>query len=69
MCVDIHQAVARKSEDYLAELSRYNYVTPKSYLDLLSIFSAMIGQKKRELHWARQRMKAGLDKVTLIWKS
>uniref|UniRef100_A0A8C9T0G9 Dynein axonemal heavy chain 1 n=1 Tax=Scleropages formosus TaxID=113540 RepID=A0A8C9T0G9_SCLFO len=50
-------------EQYLAELSRYNYVTPKSYLELLSIFSALIGCKKNDLHSARQRMKTGLDKL------
>lgn len=63
MCMDVHQTVARKCEQYLAELSRHNYVTPKSYLDLLAIFSALIGRKKQELHSARQRMKIGLDKV------
>ncbi|XP_066527086.1 dynein axonemal heavy chain 1 [Hoplias malabaricus] len=63
MCVEIHQTVAQKCEQYRAELSRYNYVTPKSYLDLLSIFSALIGRKKQELHGARQRMKTGLDKL------
>ena len=55
--------VARKCEQYHTELSRYNYVTPKSYLELLSILSALIGRKKQELHGARQRMKTGLDKV------
>lgn len=68
MCVEIHQMVALKCEQYHAELSRYNYVTPKSYLELLSIFSALIGRKKQELHSARQRMKGGLDKVTATWK-
>uniref|UniRef100_A0A8B9RJH5 Dynein, axonemal, heavy chain 1 n=1 Tax=Astyanax mexicanus TaxID=7994 RepID=A0A8B9RJH5_ASTMX len=63
MCVEIHQMVAQKCEQYRAELSRYNYVTPKSYLELLSIFSNLIGRKKQELHGARQRMKTGLDKV------
>ncbi|XP_046731532.1 dynein axonemal heavy chain 1 [Silurus meridionalis] len=63
MCVEIHEMVARKCEQYRAELSRHNYVTPKSYLELLSIFSALIGCKKQELHSARQRMKVGLDKL------
>ena len=63
MCVRIHQAVAKKCEQYLAELSRHNYVTPKSYLELLSVFSSLIGRKKQELHSERQRMKTGLDKV------
>ncbi|XP_013988847.1 dynein axonemal heavy chain 1 isoform X2 [Salmo salar] len=63
MCMEIHQMVARKCAQYLAELSRYNYVTPKSYLELLAIFSSLIGRKKQELHSARQRMKTGLDKL------
>uniref|UniRef100_UPI0037E91524 dynein axonemal heavy chain 1 n=1 Tax=Semicossyphus pulcher TaxID=241346 RepID=UPI0037E91524 len=63
MCVKIHQTVARKCEQYLAELSRHNYVTPKSYLELLKIFSDLIGRKKQELCGARQRMKTGLDKL------
>lgn len=64
MCVKIHQMVARKCEQYLAELSRYNYVTPKSYLELLKIFSDLTGRKKQELCSARQRMKTGLDKAS-----
>ncbi|XP_071059360.1 dynein axonemal heavy chain 1-like [Pseudochaenichthys georgianus] len=63
MCVEIHQMVARKCDQYLAELSRYNYVTPKSYLELLKIFSDLIVRKKQELCSARQRMKTGLDKL------
>ncbi|KAF0035263.1 hypothetical protein F2P81_013021 [Scophthalmus maximus] len=49
MCVKIHQMVAKKCEQYLAELSRYNYVTPKSYLELLKIFSTLTGRTKQEL--------------------
>ncbi|KAJ8259834.1 hypothetical protein GJAV_G00174010 [Gymnothorax javanicus] len=63
MCMNVHQTVARKCEQYRAELSRHNYVTPKSYLDLLAIFSSLIGRKKQELHSARLRMKTGLDKL------
>ncbi|XP_051777061.1 dynein axonemal heavy chain 1 [Erpetoichthys calabaricus] len=63
MCVDIHQTVAVKSIQYLSELSRYNYITPKSYLELLSIFSRLIGMKKQELNVAKNRMKTGLDKL------
>uniref|UniRef100_A0A3Q3IZZ6 Dynein, axonemal, heavy chain 1 n=1 Tax=Monopterus albus TaxID=43700 RepID=A0A3Q3IZZ6_MONAL len=63
VCVKVHQMVARKCEQYLSELSRHNYVTPKSYLELLKIFLYLIGQKKKELCSARQRMKTGLDKL------
>ena len=63
MCVEIHQSVARKCQVYLAELARHNYVTPKSYLDFLSIFCSLIGKKKQELKTAKNRMEGGLDKV------
>ncbi|XP_073667291.1 dynein axonemal heavy chain 1 [Tursiops truncatus] len=63
VCVYIHQSVAKKCVEYLAELARHNYVTPKSYLELLNIFSILIGQKKQELKTARNRMKSGLDKL------
>ncbi|XP_006892361.1 PREDICTED: dynein heavy chain 1, axonemal [Elephantulus edwardii] len=63
VCVSIHQSVAIKCTEYLAELSRHNYVTPKSYLELLNIFSILIGQKKQELKTAKDRMKSGLDKL------
>lgn len=48
---------------YLAELARHNYVTPKSYLDFLSIFSSLIGKKEQELRTAQKKMRSGLDKV------
>ncbi|KAL8212346.1 UNVERIFIED_CONTAM: Dynein heavy chain 1, axonemal [Gekko kuhli] len=63
MCVEIHQSVAQKCKVYLAELGRHNYVTPKSYLELLSIFTTLIGKKKQELKVAKTRMKSGLDKL------
>uniref|UniRef100_A0A8C3HTZ9 Dynein axonemal heavy chain 1 n=1 Tax=Chrysemys picta bellii TaxID=8478 RepID=A0A8C3HTZ9_CHRPI len=63
VCVAIHQSVAVKCKVYLAELARHNYVTPKSYLELLGIFTALIGKKKQELNTAKKRMKSGLDKV------
>ncbi|XP_050390512.1 dynein axonemal heavy chain 1 [Patella vulgata] len=63
MCQAIHQSVARNSERFLAELSRHNYVTPTSYLELLGIFSNLVGMKKSELNLARNRLKTGLDKL------
>ncbi|XP_056267415.1 dynein axonemal heavy chain 1 [Pseudoliparis swirei] len=63
MCVRIHQLASRRCALYRAELSRHNYVTPKSYLELLKVFSHLIGRKKLELSGERQRMKTGLDKL------
>ncbi|XP_045153350.1 dynein axonemal heavy chain 1 [Echinops telfairi] len=63
VCVCIHQSVASKCAEFLAELARHNYVTPKSYLELLNIFSILIGQRKKELKTAKTRMNSGLDKL------
>ncbi|XP_066453022.1 dynein axonemal heavy chain 1 isoform X2 [Eleutherodactylus coqui] len=63
MCVEMHQSVALKSKQYLAELSRHNYITPKSYLELLGLYSSLIGKKLMEIKTAKERMKSGLDKL------
>ena len=63
-CVAIHQTVAVKSQQFLAELSRYNYVTPTSYLELLGTFSKLLRIKINEVSTQRNRTKTGLDKVS-----
>ena len=65
MCVNIHQSVAETSKQFLAELSRHNYVTPTSYLELLGTFSRVLKLKNSEISNARQRTKTGLDKVLI----
>ena len=69
MCVEIHQSVASKSLQFKAELSRHNYVTPTSYLELLGLFAKMIKKKKDEVSTQRNRTKTGLDKVSISWQS
>jgi len=59
----IHQSVSKKSLQYLHELSRHNYVTPTSYLELLGTFSKVLGIKKSEIQGSRNRTKTGLDKL------
>lgn len=66
MCQAIHLSVADYSQKYLAELSRHNYVTPTSYLELLGTFSKLIGIKKVELQTSKNRTKVGLDKVRML---
>ena len=63
VCVDIHQSVAAKSTQFLAELSRHNYVTPTSYLELLGTFGKLLKLKMNEISTHRNRTKTGLDKV------
>ena len=51
------------SSRFLHELSRHNYVTPTSYLQLLAVFSGLVDTKKHDIATARDRTKTGLDKV------
>lgn len=63
ICQEMHQTVVQESIKFKEEQGRYNYVTPTSYLELLSIFSKIFGSKKNELIQARRRTKTGLDKL------
>lgn len=63
VCEEMHSTVAINSVRFLHELSRYNYVTPTSYLELLRIFNKLLLLKTTELNTAINRTKGGLDKV------
>ncbi|KAL3318377.1 Dynein heavy chain 1, axonemal [Cichlidogyrus casuarinus] len=63
VCQYMHRSVVQRSRQYLAELSRHIYVTPTSYLTLLSVFSKIYGLKKETVQTAKNRTKAGLDKL------
>ena len=65
MCQEIHSSVATNSIKYKQELSRHNYVTPTSYLELLGIFQNLIDLKKNEVQQSKNRTKTGLDKVCM----
>ncbi|GAX80571.1 hypothetical protein CEUSTIGMA_g8008.t1 [Chlamydomonas eustigma] len=62
-CVYIHQSVERKSKKYYDELRRYNYVTPTSYLELLTTFIKLLGEKRSEINETRRRLEVGLQKL------
>ncbi|CAE7685039.1 DNAH1, partial [Symbiodinium sp. KB8] len=44
-------------------LRRYNYVTPTSYLELLSTFKRVLKDKREEVGTLRSRLQVGLDKL------
>eukprot|EP00741_Cyanophora_paradoxa_P002452 tig00000076_g2377.t1 len=63
MCVYVHQSVERKSRQFLAELRRHNYTTPTSYLELLSTYQTLLGEKRSEVGNLRKRLEIGLEKL------
>ena len=48
---------------FYEELRRYNHVTPTSYLELLTTFIRLLGDKRKEINTAKMRLEVGLDKL------
>ena len=63
MFKQIHQDVEKKSKEFYDVLRRYNYVTPTSYLELLSSFDTLLAYKRGEVATKKNRLKIGLDKI------
>ena len=63
MFKNIHKSVEKTSITYLAELRRHNYVTPTSYLELLSLYKSILMDKRNDLKLQVDRLKTGLDKL------
>lgn len=59
----IHLSVERASSAMIAELGRFSYVTPTSYLELLRTYKTVLARKQTELSLAKRRLVIGLDKL------
>lgn len=46
MCQSFHNSTINLSARFLAELQRHNYVTPTSYLELISTFKVLLESKR-----------------------
>jgi dynein heavy chain len=59
----MHTSVNEASEDFLSSQRRYNYTTPKSFLDLIDLYKSMLQQKKEGLRILKERLENGLEKM------
>lgn len=50
MCMIIHTSVEEASDKFYDELRRRVYTTPKSYLDLISLYLNTLGKKRTEIN-------------------
>jgi dynein heavy chain len=57
----IHQSVEKISIKYLDELRRYNYVTPTSYLEQLSMYKSILSERMKYFGNAKSRLEKGLN--------
>jgi dynein heavy chain len=60
---DLHMGVFEKSKEFLETLRRYNYVTPTSFLEVLSTYKSVLKTKRDEVGTLKSRLQTGLDKL------
>lgn len=60
----MHASVVKSSDKFLLELSRHNYVTPTSYLQLLNSYSDLIIKKKGALIRGAARLSTGKQSIS-----
>lgn len=63
MCMLIHTSVEEASDRFFEELRRKVYTTPKSYLDLISLYINTLDKKRLEFQTNRNRLANGLKKL------
>lgn len=61
--VDMQMRVTKLRNRYEAELRRYYYVTPTSYLELLSILKKLLGERDTMVDQQIKRYKDGCDTI------
>uniref|UniRef100_G3NCH8 Dynein, axonemal, heavy chain 9 n=1 Tax=Gasterosteus aculeatus aculeatus TaxID=481459 RepID=G3NCH8_GASAC len=59
----VHMSVNQTSREYLANERRYNYTTPKSFLEQIKLYCSLLGQKSQDLTTKMQRLENGLQKL------
>ena len=63
MCRHFHNSIGILSDKYRAVLSRHNYVTPTSYLELLQAYKTLLTSKYEEVSSVKKRYDGGLEKL------
>jgi len=64
MSSTIHSSVIDFSDKFFDELKRRFYVTPKSFLELISLYLAMLEEKRDEMDTSISRLSVGCKKLS-----
>lgn len=59
----VHTSVNEASQQYLQHEKRYNYTTPKSFLEQIALYLNILSTKNHELQGKMQRLENGLEKL------
>ena len=68
MCQYFHQYTIELSDHFLAKLGRNNYVTPTSYLELLSSLKTLLKSRRNDVTGIQKRYSGGLGKLEFAEK-
>ena len=63
VCMTIHSSVSKISTRFLSELRRNNYTTPTSYLELINLYTSMLGGERNVINKKIERYQSGVDKL------
>ncbi|XP_066476619.1 dynein axonemal heavy chain 7 [Tiliqua scincoides] len=63
LCQTFHMTTINLSESFYTELQRHNYVTPTSYLELISTFKSLLEMKRTQVMKMKRRYEVGLEKL------
>ncbi|XP_024130607.1 dynein heavy chain 9, axonemal [Oryzias melastigma] len=58
----VHTSVNQASKEYLTKERRFNYATPKSFLEQITLFRSLLGHRSKELTGKINRLENGLQK-------
>lgn len=59
----VHKSVNEISQQYLINERRYNYTTPKSFLEQITLYQNLLKKKNLELQAKIVRLENGLEKL------
>lgn len=65
----VHQSVRNFSSKFLEQLRRYNYVTPKNYLDFIHNYKRALADNRTTFSGMAARLDGGLQKLIQVLSS
>jgi len=63
MCMSIHESVRKLSIKFRYDLQRQYYVTPTSYLELITTYKSLLGEKRKAVSTLEKRYRSGLEQI------
>jgi dynein heavy chain, axonemal len=63
----VHTEVTSASVAYFQAVRRYCYTTPKSYLELISLYKTLLASKRANLASAKDRLVSGVEKIAQVY--